>query len=76
MIHDDFDSDNSIDRTENDEPAISSEFNPLDLSSTSNDVFVLGEGSRDKVKFEWMITPWSECSQSCGIEDGFKVIFY
>lgn len=30
-------------------------------------------GEREKVKFEWMITPWSECSQSCGEGLGFKV---
>lgn len=32
------------------------------------------KGARENVKFEWMLTPWSECTQSCGITAGFRVI--
>lgn len=34
---------------------------------------VLGQGSAKDLKFEWLITPWSECSQSCGMGAGFRV---
>ncbi|XP_037039972.1 protein madd-4 isoform X3 [Bradysia coprophila] len=42
------------------------------LNGDAHNVTVLGQGERDKVKFEWMITPWSECSQSCGEGLGIK----
>lgn len=57
---------------ENDEPAVSA-FNLHDLTQANENVTVLGEGSRDSVKFEWMITPWTECSQTCGSDFGYRV---
>lgn len=35
---------------------------------------VLGQGSPSKLKFDWMITPWSRCSLACDSAGvGFKV---
>lgn len=34
---------------------------------------VLGEGRPKDLKFEWLITPWTECSQPCGMGVGFRV---
>lgn len=62
-----------LDMLENDDPV--GNFNQLRMSQDdAENVTVLGSGPRDNVKFEWMITPWSECSQSCGPEIGYKVI--
>lgn len=36
-------------------------------------VKIVSTGEREKVKFEWMITTWSECSQTCGEGLGIKV---
>lgn len=33
---------------------------------------VLGKGTADALKFEWMITDWSKCSQTCG-GNGFQM---
>jgi len=33
---------------------------------------VLGKGTAKDLKFEWVLTPWSECSEPCG-ETGFQV---
>lgn len=49
--------------------------NPWSLSQDKENTTVLGEGPRDSVKFEWMVTPWTECSQNCGSEIGYRVIF-
>lgn len=60
--------------TLDDDPVTVGGFNQLSLSQDAENVTVLGNGPRDSVKFEWMVTPWSECSQSCGPEIGYKVI--
>lgn len=60
-----------LDTVENDDPI--GGFNQLSLSQDAENVTVLGNGPRDSVKFEWMITPWSECSQTCSKEPGYKV---
>lgn len=61
------------DPVENDDPI--GGFSQLAFSQDGENVTVLGEGPRDSVKFEWMVTPWSECSQSCGPDIGYRVIF-
>lgn len=61
-----------MDTVENDDPV--GGFSQLALSQDAENVTVLGEGPRDSVKFEWMVTPWSECSQSCGPDIGYRVI--
>lgn len=33
-------------------------------------------GTAEMVKFEWMITPWSDCSQSCVNHTGSSTIGY
>lgn len=33
---------------------------------------VLGRGSRENVKFEWVLGKWSQCSQTCG-ENGIQM---
>lgn len=33
---------------------------------------VLGKGTADNLKFNWMITDWSECSLTCG-GDGYQM---
>lgn len=48
-------------------------FNQLSLSQDAENMTILGSGSRDSVEFEWMVTEWSECSQKCGPEFGYKV---
>lgn len=66
----------ALENENNDDPVVgSSGINPLALSQDNENATVLGEGSRESVKFEWMITPWSECSQSCGPEVGYRVNF-
>lgn len=61
-----------MDTVENDDPI--GGFNQLALSQDAENVTILGDGPRDSVKFEWMVTPWSECSQSCGPDIGYRVI--
>nr|XP_045583588.1 protein madd-4-like isoform X3 [Procambarus clarkii] len=37
---------------------------------------ILGKGTRDSLEFEWQVTNWSECSQTCGFtstSSGFQV---
>lgn len=60
-----------VDPVENDDPI--GGFSQLAFSQNGENVTVLGEGPRDSVKFEWMVTPWSECSQSCGPDIGYRV---
>lgn len=33
---------------------------------------MLGKGTRENVKFEWVLGMWSRCSQSCG-DDGIQM---
>lgn len=56
---------------ENDDPV--GGLSPSSFSQNMENATVLGEGSRDSVKFEWMVTPWTQCSQSCGPEVGYRV---
>lgn len=60
-----------LDTVENDDPVVG--FNQISLAQDAENVTVLGNGPRDSVKFEWRVTPWTECSQSCGPEIGYKV---
>ncbi|XP_021917210.1 ADAMTS-like protein 1 [Zootermopsis nevadensis] len=39
---------------------------------TVGSTVILGKGSPENLKFDWMITDWSKCSQSCG-GSGFQV---
>ena len=60
-----------LDREEQDEPVKG--FSPQDLQLKSGDI-VLGVGPAKNIQFEWMITPWSECSQTCGANgSGYRV---
>lgn len=59
------------DPVEDEEPI--SGFSQLALSQEGENVTFLGYGPRDSVKFEWMVTPWSECTQSCGPDIGYRV---
>lgn len=49
-----------------------------EASSTPSDedefgsVVVLGKGTPDNLKFEWVISDWSKCSQTCG-GNGFQM---
>lgn len=61
-----------LDVLENDDPV--GDFSQLRMSQDGENVTVLGSGPRDSVKFEWVVAPWSACSQSCGPEPGYKVI--
>lgn len=45
---------------------------PQDEAGDVGHAVILGKGTVDNVKFEWMITDWSKCSQSCG-GNGFQM---
>ncbi|RZF41389.1 hypothetical protein LSTR_LSTR000103 [Laodelphax striatellus] len=40
-------------------------------SDPKGPLFILGKGSAESVKFDWMITEWSQCSETCG-GNGFQ----
>ncbi|KZS17894.1 putative ADAMTS protein 3 [Daphnia magna] len=44
---------------------------PVSAGSSASAV-ILGKGKADTLKFEWLLTPWSKCSQTCG-GSGFQV---
>ncbi|XP_045023585.1 ADAMTS-like protein 1 isoform X3 [Daphnia magna] len=45
---------------------------PVSAGSSSASAVILGKGKADTLKFEWLLTPWSKCSQTCG-GSGFQV---
>lgn len=65
-----FDLDN---REAKDEPA--GGFSPYTMSLlSSQDSSTLSKETLENIQFEWMITPWSECSQVCGSDgSGYRV---
>lgn len=58
----------SMDEVENDQP-----FLGFDSFADSGNATFLGVGPRENVKFEWSVTPWTECSPSCGPVVGIRV---
>lgn len=60
-----------VDTIENDAPF--TDFNAIPLADELENVTALSGAARDNIKFEWMISPWSECSQSCGPDIGYQV---
>lgn len=64
-----------VDTLENDAPF--SGLNAASFIDDAENITALSSVAQDSIKFEWMISPWSECSQSCGTEVGFRVcLFY
>ncbi|XP_037909605.1 ADAMTS-like protein 1 isoform X2 [Hermetia illucens] len=60
-----------LEQLEKDEPVKA--FNISDIfSTTTEDAVLLGRGDKKDLQFEWMTTPWSECSQTCGLEEGLR----
>ncbi|KAK7604935.1 hypothetical protein V9T40_006121 [Parthenolecanium corni] len=59
------------------EPAVLEELKQMpENSTTTESIFgttvILGKGDRNSVKFEWLITQWSNCSPPCG-GTGFQI---
>ncbi|XP_054716733.1 protein madd-4-like [Uloborus diversus] len=62
-LSDDYDQEIADDENNDDD------HHPTKMASNS---FVLGRGSAENLQFDWVITDWSECSQTCG-GNGFQV---
>lgn len=60
-----------LDTLENDAPF--SGLNAAAFVDDAENVTALTSVSQESIKFEWMISPWSECSQSCGPDVGYRV---
>lgn len=63
-----------VDTIENDAP-----FSGLNANAFADDamnVTVSSTTLQENIKFEWMVSPWSECSQSCGPDIGYRVTYF
>lgn len=69
-FHTDMDADDSMQSFDDDDGDMMFS-NPTKMVANS---FVLGKGKAENLEFDWVITEWSACSQTCG-GTGFQVHF-
>lgn len=62
-----------VDTIENDAPF--SGLNANAFVDNIDNVTVSSAALQESIKFEWMVSPWSECSQSCGPDIGYRVSY-